>query len=84
MIRKVFVAGTSNSPPKGFGQSPQSRAVYGFDIMLKWQTSSKTGERSTHFFEFFNWNNVIMLLNVDRFTNVTSSPGKMNMYRLEK
>jgi tubulin--tyrosine ligase-like protein 12 len=46
MIRKVFEAAVSLPPPKGIGHSPQSRAIYGIDVMLKWHTAHNTGERS--------------------------------------
>jgi hypothetical protein len=46
MIREVFEAATSERPPKGIGQSPQSRAVYGVDVMLKWVTTRDTGTGS--------------------------------------
>ncbi|XP_053613850.1 tubulin--tyrosine ligase-like protein 12 [Plodia interpunctella] len=37
MISEVFTAATSVEPPCGIGKSPQSRALYAADIMLKWQ-----------------------------------------------
>jgi len=49
MIHRVFAAATSQPAPKGFAHSPQSRAVYGVDIMLQWITSKHTGS-SLHLF----------------------------------
>jgi len=43
-IRQVFTAATAEPPPKGIGHSPQSRAVYGLDIMLQWITSADSGK----------------------------------------
>ena len=37
VLREVFSAATQYPPPRGVGHSPQSRAMYGVDIMLKWQ-----------------------------------------------
>ncbi|XP_013183658.2 tubulin--tyrosine ligase-like protein 12 [Amyelois transitella] len=37
MISEVFKAATCVEPPRGIGKSPQSRALYAADIMLKWQ-----------------------------------------------
>jgi len=47
VIRKVLEAGTAELPPKGLGHSPQSRAIYGFDFMLRWQATGETGKYST-------------------------------------
>jgi len=43
VIRQVFTAATSQPPPKGFGHSLQSRAIYGVDVMLQWITSKHSG-----------------------------------------
>ncbi|GAV08466.1 hypothetical protein RvY_18149 [Ramazzottius varieornatus] len=39
IVRQVFEAATSQAPPAGLAPSPQSRAIYGLDFMLKWNTS---------------------------------------------
>jgi len=36
VIRQAFTAATARPPPKGIGHSPQSRAIYGVDVMLQW------------------------------------------------
>lgn len=36
MFKQVFEAATSLDPPQGIGNSPQSRAMYACDLMLKW------------------------------------------------
>lgn len=36
VVREMFLAATQAPPPRGIGHSPQSRAIYGVDIMLKW------------------------------------------------
>ena len=41
-MREVFQAAVSEPSPKGLVHSPQSRAVYGLDFMLKW--TEKGGE----------------------------------------
>ena len=38
MILEVLKAALVASPPKGLGHSPQSRAMYGVDVILKWDT----------------------------------------------
>jgi len=40
----MFTAATARPPPKGFGHSPQSRAIYGVDVMLQWMTSRDSGK----------------------------------------
>ena len=44
VIRQVFTAATLQPPPKGIGHSPQSRAIYGVDVMLQWTTSRDGGK----------------------------------------
>jgi len=44
VIRQMFTAATSQPPPKGIGHSPQSRAVYGVDVMLQWKTAGDSGK----------------------------------------
>ena len=41
VIRELFTAATSKEPPRGIGHSPQSRAVYGVDVILQWITGEK-------------------------------------------
>ena len=41
MFRELFQAAISEPPPKGIGHSPQSRAIYGVDLILKWETNSR-------------------------------------------
>ncbi|OQV21728.1 Tubulin--tyrosine ligase-like protein 12 [Hypsibius exemplaris] len=36
-VREVFLAAVSEPSPKGLVHSPQSRAMYGLDFMLKWK-----------------------------------------------
>lgn len=36
MMRECFESASCLSPPKGLGHSPQSRALYAVDLMLKW------------------------------------------------
>jgi len=44
VIRQVFTSATSQPPPKGIGHSPQSRAVYGIDVILQWKTAGNSGK----------------------------------------
>ena len=44
IIRQAFTSATAQPPPKGIGHSPQSRAIYGVDVMLQWITSPDSGE----------------------------------------
>ena len=44
VIKELFTAATSLPPPQGIPHSPQSRAIYGLDFMLKWSTNDK-GEK---------------------------------------
>jgi len=44
VIHQMFTAATARPPPKGFGHSPQSRAIYGVDVMLQWMTSRDSGK----------------------------------------
>jgi len=44
VIRQVFTAATAQLPPKGIGHSPQSRAIYGIDVMLQWKTFGQSGK----------------------------------------
>ena len=37
IFREVFEAATSAEPPKGIGESSQSRALYAVDLMLEWR-----------------------------------------------
>jgi len=71
VIRQVFTAATSQPPPKGIGHSPQSRSVYGIDVMLQWKTAGDSGkslittlwslsvacrpDQTTHFCVFSEW-----------------------------
>ncbi|CAG2103519.1 unnamed protein product [Medioppia subpectinata] len=41
-LKEVFECATSRPPPHGIGHNLQSRALYGVDVMLKWQTNSQT------------------------------------------
>ena len=41
MVRELLDLACSEPPPKGIGESPQSRAMYGVDIMFKWDTNEK-------------------------------------------
>jgi len=36
VIRELFTAAVIRPPPAGIGHSPQSRAIYGVDVMLEW------------------------------------------------
>jgi tubulin--tyrosine ligase-like protein 12 len=36
MLRELFEAAVSEPPPCGIGHSPQSRAMYAVDLLLKW------------------------------------------------
>lgn len=40
-IKETFSIACRNKPPKGFGDYPQCRAMYGIDMMLKWDTNDK-------------------------------------------
>ena len=44
VIRQVFTAAVAEPPPKGIGHSPQSRAIYGVDVMLQWMTPTGSGK----------------------------------------
>jgi len=44
VIRQVFTAAAAQPAPKGIGHSPQSRAIYGIDIMLQWMSSEEDGK----------------------------------------
>eukprot|EP00095_Tigriopus_kingsejongensis_P012092 snap_masked-scaffold702_size109376-processed-gene-0.1 protein:Tk12092 transcript:snap_masked-scaffold702_size109376-processed-gene-0.1-mRNA-1 annotation:"tubulin--tyrosine ligase-like protein 12" len=44
MLKQVFEAAVSKSPPSGIARSPQSRAMYASDLMLAWEKDPKTGE----------------------------------------
>lgn len=39
VLRQVFEAATSQPPPKGIAENPQSRAVYAADLILEWMDS---------------------------------------------
>ena len=41
VLREVLDAACRQPPPKGIAQSPQSRAMYGVDIMFKWDMDEK-------------------------------------------
>lgn len=45
MLRELFQAATSLPAPQGIAHSPQSRAMYAVDLMLKWSTKP-TGEKT--------------------------------------
>ena len=40
-IKELFVSATSKDTPRGIGHSPQSRAVYGIDVILHWTADEK-------------------------------------------
>lgn len=42
MIRKVFEGATKEQGPKGLLHNPQSRALYGIDVLLDWADDSKS------------------------------------------
>ncbi|KAL8559513.1 hypothetical protein ACOMHN_037177 [Nucella lapillus] len=44
MLRELFEAAVSVPPPQGIAHSPQSRAMYAVDLLLKWD-HTPTGER---------------------------------------
>ncbi|XP_054161417.1 tubulin--tyrosine ligase-like protein 12 [Oppia nitens] len=44
-LKIAFECATLRPPPHGIGDNPQSRALYGVDIMLKWKTDSQTKRR---------------------------------------
>ena len=41
MLRECFESATCLPPPLGLGRSPQSRAIYAVDFMLKWGEGKK-------------------------------------------
>ncbi len=41
MINELLNVAISQEAPKGIGHSPQSRAMYGFDFLLKWDVNIK-------------------------------------------
>jgi tubulin--tyrosine ligase-like protein 12 len=50
VIRDVFGAAVNRPPPEGLVHSPQSRAVYGLDFMLKWKPGEITGKLGIFWF----------------------------------
>jgi len=38
---EMFQAATSKEPPAGLGDFPLSRAIYGIDLLLKWEKNEK-------------------------------------------
>ena len=45
-LKSAFECAASKPPPLGIGHNPQSRALYGVDIMLKWRTDGQTDLKS--------------------------------------
>lgn len=41
MIRKVIEGATKEQGPRGLAHNPQSRALYGIDVLLDWGEESK-------------------------------------------
>ena len=41
MFRELFEAASSKPSPCGISPSPQSRAMYAIDLLLKWNTNNK-------------------------------------------
>lgn len=41
VIQSVMECASSKGPPAGIAHSPQSRAMYGVDMMLAWQRNAK-------------------------------------------
>ncbi len=40
MIRNVFEGASKEEPPKGIAHNPQSRALYGVDVLLEWRNDN--------------------------------------------
>lgn len=40
MLHEIMLKATSNPPPQGIAESPQSRALYAADIMLEWSKNN--------------------------------------------
>ncbi len=45
MLRQIFEGGCKEQAPKGLVHNPQSRAMYGVDVMLEWRECDKTGSK---------------------------------------
>lgn len=41
MFRELFEAASSKPSPAGIAPSPQSRAMYAVDLLLKWKTNKQ-------------------------------------------
>lgn len=56
MFRELFEAAVSKPSPRGIPPSPQSRAMYAVDLLLKWDTNNtgKSEHASNARFPHFN------------------------------
>jgi tubulin--tyrosine ligase-like protein 12 len=46
MIRQVYEGATMKQPPRGYGNYPNSKAMYAIDLMLDWQNDdNNTNEK---------------------------------------
>lgn len=41
IMKQVFECATVEKPPMGIGESPQSRTLFGFDVMLEWNAQNE-------------------------------------------
>jgi len=54
-IKDAFENATLTKPPSGLGHSPQSRAMYAVDLMLKWEKVSADEKKMTPILLEINW-----------------------------